>query len=85
MRPPRFSVLRLMAVVAVSAAALVLYVRHERFTGLAKLHRDEVTKLSDLCRISRKPYEHHVALVAKYERAARLPFLPVAADPPMPE
>jgi len=29
-------------------------------------------------------YEHHTALVQKYERAALYPFLPVAADPPEP-
>jgi hypothetical protein len=79
----RFSVLRLMSAVAIAATILALYDRHERFAAMAKLHSDEVKKLSDnYCRTPRIPYEYHTGLKQKYERAARYPFLPVAPDPP---
>jgi hypothetical protein len=84
MKFPRFSLSWLM--VAMAAAALTLYVRHERFAARARLHRDEIKKLEDYyCRMPRIPYEYHTVLLEKYERAARYPFLPVAADLQMPK
>ena len=66
--------------------------------GLLERHQDRA-QLCELYKfigkLDRKPaawiarhqarFEHHLAMMRKYERAARHPWLPLAPDPPEPE
>jgi hypothetical protein len=89
----RFTLLLLMALVAIVAATmgigLVLWRRSEEFRTLAKFHtrraNERVTPIGPAAQglvLSRKAY--HSAMARKYDLAARYPFLPVGPDPATP-
>jgi hypothetical protein len=92
---PRFTVRRLMGSVAMVGVVLGISIeRHQRFGKIAAHYRSEFEELPSIT-----PYEHFMsfterdnrrlewlfAMSAKYERAARYPWLPVGPDPPKPE
>ncbi len=97
---PRFTIRRLMVAVAVVALALGFEVTRRRrgaFRELARINEnsawvlrselsesDEPGPHGDLARM-RRLADHCDAMRQKYARAARYPWLPVAADPPAPE
>jgi hypothetical protein len=98
---PRFTVRRLMIAVAIIGLALALAVMLKRsgeFRALAEKQAyyeagslayadDARGEGGDPQRVARgeQMAAYHRALKAKYERAARYPWLPVEPDPPEPE
>ncbi len=96
----RFTVRRMMVAVAVVGVVLCLhlYLREKAdplsrgYREIADRHEMRLHQIS--MDIVYRPAEkarwmlhaaHHAAMVEKYSRAARYPFLPVAPDPPEPE
>ena len=91
MRMPRFrfTVRRMMVVVAIVAILIALKVRRDRFVALAAHYamKEELTLgtadavlASDRAKAARRE-----RLRVTYTRAARYPWLPVAPDPPEPQ
>ena len=93
MRPtrPRLTVRRLMALVIVVAIAFALESRAQRFRIRAQHHQVssmfvDLSWTPDTNSIPLPPLiRHHEAMAAKYEHAARYPWLPVEPDPPEPK
>ncbi len=85
----RFTVRRMMVAVAVVAIGVVGYVNVEkdrtRRVWIAAEHAYEAELLAKSAGSSPAKFRWHEAMAAKYLRAARYPFLPVAPDPPEPE
>lgn len=100
MRPPRFTVKRMMLVVVAAAIPLGWYIeRQHRFQKLAAYHQEqsgvlgvdfsggrEVLRITgpDGKPLSAARHEWHSGLREKYHRAALRPWLPISTDPPMP-
>jgi hypothetical protein len=72
--------------------------RRERFRELSDRHEVQAQLCEVrvfISKIERKPeawlagnkarFEHHLAMMRKYQQAARRPWLPVAPDPPEPK
>ena len=84
----RFTVRRMMVAVAIVACIFRAIERRKRFLRIVDSHRSpdwrflrhpgDTNYVSTLAR-------WHDEMQAKYEFAARYPFLPVAPDPPEPE
>jgi hypothetical protein len=80
-----------MIMIAVVAIVLGITIdRRNRFRKMAVHHQAVLMKLARRMKPfaddrSWLPLEWHESMGRKYERAARFPFLPVAADPPEPE
>lgn len=100
----RFTLRRMIVVVAIVAVSLGLggmWMRHERYLGLAqgyslqeqvaRDHQDliQVTKMDRRGKVLLDAFPrkrvHYARMRAKYEHAARHPWLSVAPDPPEPE
>lgn len=97
----RFPVRRMMVAVAIVGLAFGLWRRRESFleksrqnTGAATLHpcrlppeagTDEYPQWQEEEEMIRRRDDHLLRLAAKYERAARYPWLPVAPDQPEPK
>jgi hypothetical protein len=56
-----------------------------RALAWAKIHRADARRYRAIASAATKAARYHAALVAKYRRAARFPWLPVDPDPPEPE
>ena len=90
---PRFTVRRLMVLVAivglVLAAGSWLYRRTTRMKSTAAFHEQacfEALMIGPDCILVESPRSRfHDELAKKYHRAARYPWLPVAPDPPEPK
>ncbi len=96
----RFTVRRMMVAVAIVGLASGLWRRREsfleesrRYAVAATLHpcslppeegTDEYRRWQEEEEMIRRRDDHLLRLAAKYERAARYPWLPVAPDPPEP-
>jgi hypothetical protein len=63
---------------------LLSFHRAESLEGRRLSWPDYLVKHRAMVARYEKLIEHHSSLRAKYERAARFPFLPVAPDPPEP-
>jgi hypothetical protein len=92
MRSPqtRLTIRRLMLVVAIAAAVAGWAVeRHRRFADLARRHATALARGTDsggvVLTFDTPTRRWRSGLQAKYERAARSPWLPVEPDPPEPE
>ncbi|MDB5352076.1 MAG: hypothetical protein JWN86_3323 [Planctomycetota bacterium] len=89
----RFTVRRMMVVVAIVAACLGWIVeRHARFRRLSASHMSQAIEASGpddpfhiALKIPSPEEEWRIGLAAKYARAARYPWLPVEPDPPEPK
>ena len=89
----------MMVAVAVFGFFLGMVVRRQRFLGIAAWHRSEVNQLDGGGRMDILPWPEsarsvwipspkhawHGTMQAKYERAARYPWLPIESDPPEPK
>lgn len=98
-RAARFTVGRMMIAVAAAAAAVALGMglemarRRERFSALARRHCVKAMEGGSLSMYDSREHlrrleaerARHEAMCRKYRRAAALPWLPVAPDPPGPE
>ncbi len=86
---PRFTVRRMMILVAATGLALGSWAwmarRSAAFQARAAAHSGRVREVEMPCRVNQPLREHHDALVRKYTFAARHPWLPVSPDPPEPE
>jgi hypothetical protein len=93
---PRFTVLRLMLVVAIVAVVLGARSWYEgrsaRFREMARRYSKSWLENADIVVGDRESdetqarrSEHHRAMWEKYLRASRQPWLPVEPDPPEPE
>lgn len=84
---PRFTVRRLMVAVAIVAlfGGIFIETKHrcQRFGKIAMIHW--FNALSDANSNSENKQVFHTYMWAKYTRASRYPWLPVAPDPPEPE
>jgi hypothetical protein len=87
MKLPRITVRRLMVAVAIfgimAGGGVEARRRHDRFLAVAERHW--WATLTWPLRLDPREFEWHRAMQAKYERAARYPWLPVAPDTPVPE
>jgi hypothetical protein len=90
----RFTVRRLMVVVAIVAIAIwVFYIRREEFHSLALYHNKQSYQHGVMVNVGRGMSLHqpnakgqwHLKLAQKYSYAASHPYLPVAPDPPEPK
>ena len=91
---PRFTVRRLMVVVAIVGIGLgVMIERRNRFRKIAARHHAEFQRLISLepgahygpADLKMLVHEWHYSMSAKYEDAARYPWLPVRPDRPEPD
>ncbi len=84
---PRFSVKRLLAIVAFAALFLGLVAwmqrRADRFRAEASRHLERWLVEAGADSNDESPLaDYHLAMARKYERAARSPWVPVERDPP---
>ena len=93
MRLPRvrFTVRRMMVLVAILGLMIAAFERRQRFGWIASEHRAHVpkhmfpTKPVGMGDKEWRPLEWHESMARKYEYAASHPWLPVAPDPPEPK
>ncbi len=96
MRRPRMTTRRWMIAVAIVAVVIGIYERRRRFLRLAAIHAEAIAGVDaghvDIPRpgepfiwVASPRHRWHEALLAKYARAARYPWLPVEADTPEPD
>ena len=95
MRLPRvrFTVRRMMIAVAVVALAIGMVARSRQMSKIADRHAAQILEHSQMMPLPNGAFaalldnrgEWHQAMVAKYRRVARFPWLPVEPDPPEPE
>jgi hypothetical protein len=91
MRLPRvrFTVRRLMIAVAVVALAIGMFARSRQMSKIADRHAAQILEHSQMMPLPNGAFvmlldnrgQWHQAMVAKYRRAARRPWLPVEPDP----
>lgn len=97
MRLPRFRIRTLMVAVAIAALAIgswaIVERRRGRFLQIASYHKDRSVSIravdylgmSDEAQTQWTDIENwHIQMTEKYEKAARIPWLPVGTDPPPP-
>ncbi len=87
---PHLTIRRLMLVLAVAATVAGWAIeRHKRFGDLARRHATALALGTDsggvVLTFDTPTRRWRSGLRAKYERAARYPWLPVEPDPPEPE